>query len=93
MAAVARVGIDKTGLSPEALITGGGQSKVYCNGYLVAVFGDNVAPHTVGKSTHIATLNSSSSKMFINGKGVCRVGDTATCGHYIISGSPNTYSG
>lgn len=93
MPAVARVGIDKTGVTPEALITGGGQSKVYCNGYLVAVFGDSVATHTVGKSTHIATLNSSSSKVYINGKGVCRVGDTATCGHYIISGSPNTYSG
>lgn len=93
MPAVARVGIDKTGLSPEALITGGGQSKVYCNGYLVAVFGDNVAPHTVGKSTHIATLNSSSNKMFVNGKGVCRLNDTATCGHYIITGSSDTFSG
>ena len=86
MPAVARVNIDIAG----GLITGGGQSKVYWNGYLVAVKGDAVASHAKHNGV---TLTQSSNKVFINGKGVCRVGDLASCGDSITTGSNNTYSG
>ena len=85
---LARVGVDSAG----GVITGGGQSTVYCNGSLVAVIGDAVAGH--GSSPHDApTLSAGSSTVFINGIGVCRQGDPATCGDTISGGSSDTSSG
>lgn len=90
---VARVGVDKVG-NPitGANILGGGQSTVYCNGSLVAVIGDAVAGH--GSGSHAApTLAVGSTTVFAGGKGVCRQGDAASCGHTIGSGSPDTNAG
>jgi uncharacterized Zn-binding protein involved in type VI secretion len=64
------------------------------NGQLVARIDDPVASH--GEPPHnAATMAEGSSTVIIEGKGVCRVGDAATCGHTILEGdaSENTFAG
>ena len=85
---VARVGIDSAG----GLILGGGQFTTKCNGSLVAVIGDVITPHGLGPHA-AATMIEGSSTVKINGKGVCRKGDAASCGHTIGTGSLNTKVG
>lgn len=87
MPGISRVGLDTAG----GLILGGGQSKVYLEGYLIAVFNDNVASHGSGSHSS-AKINTGSSKFFINNKAVCRAGDSATCGH-LATGSSKGFSG
>ena len=89
MPAIARVGVDTVG---GGVITGGGQSTVFCNGSLVAVVGDAVASHGSGGHAN-ATLVEGSSTVFAEGKAVCRVGDLASCGHAIVGGSPDSNAG
>ena len=87
MPGIARAGLDTAG----GLIQGGGQSKVYVEGYLAAVLGDPVAPH--GSSPHNnATMSESSSKVYFGGKKVCRSGDKATCNHS-ATGSSIVFAG
>ena len=76
MPGIARVGVDTAG----GTIQGGGQSTVFVNGSLAAVIGDSVASH--GLFLHAtATMVEGSQTVFINGIGVCREGDAASCGH------------
>lgn len=78
----ARVGVDQVG---TGLITGGGQSFVRIQGALWTVLGDAVADH--GSSQHnSANMDEASTLVRINGIGVCRAGDGATCTH-VATGS------
>jgi uncharacterized Zn-binding protein involved in type VI secretion len=76
MPGIARVGVDTAG----GTLLQGSNSHVYVNGALVEVLGGPVAPHGTGPHSH-PTMATASSGVFINGVGVCRAGDSASCGH------------
>ena len=82
MPGIARVGVDSAG---------GGQSTVYCNGALVAILGDAVAPHGPGLHAS-AVMVEASGTVFAGGIAVCREGDAASCGH-VATGSGNVFAG
>lgn len=83
----ARVGVDAVG----GVIVGPGSPNTYVNGIPWALMGDAVAPH--GKGRHAGpTLMTGSSNVYANGIRVCRLGDLATCGHTISSGSGNVFA-
>jgi uncharacterized Zn-binding protein involved in type VI secretion len=100
MPAIARIGIDQIstghGCDGTAGILGQLQNSVFVNGFSVAVQGDAIAPHTILEGDdcvpHSAVINSGSSKVFISGIPVGRIGDSADAGS-IISGSPNVFAG
>jgi uncharacterized Zn-binding protein involved in type VI secretion len=79
-----------------APIQGALQFKVRIDGSLAAVTGDVIAPHTIkaGKVCvpHLATVIATSSRVFINGLNVARIGDPADLG-VIITGSPRVFIG
>jgi uncharacterized Zn-binding protein involved in type VI secretion len=57
---------------------------VFAHGKKIALIGDTVTPH--GKTPHnSAVMVGGSSKVFVNGKGVVRSGDSASCGHVATS--------
>lgn len=76
-----------TGTAP---VQGTKQTKVKIGGKLVAVDGDAVQVHTikVGKSCvpHEVTVSATTTKVFISGFAVCRIGDPSDAAG-IISGS------
>ena len=89
MPGIARVGVDSAG----GIITGGGQSTVYCNGALVAVLGDAVAPHGPSACTTRRGHGGGLGLRLRRGAfAVCRAGDAASCGH-VASGSGNVNAG
>ena len=62
------------------------------NGLAPARIGDAVEPH--GDPPHdSATMVEGSATVLVEGVGVCRVGDAASCGHTITTGSPNVAAG
>jgi uncharacterized Zn-binding protein involved in type VI secretion len=64
----------------DAEITKVLQNSVYANNLLVSVDGSNVAPH--GKKAHVIAFTENGSKnVYIENKGINRVGDKDTCGH------------
>jgi len=68
-----------------------GANNVFANGFPVSLGGDLVQKH--GKDEHsAATILTRSNKVFANNAGVCRMNDTATCGHSVISDS-NVFAG
>lgn len=80
MPGVARVGMDTAGGGQ----LGGGQGWVSIEGALVVVRGDPVASHAPCPTVPAhcaATMAGASSWMTIDGVGVCRAGDAASCGH------------
>lgn len=86
MPGIARVGVDSAG----GLILGGNQSSVYVNGSLAAVKGDAVQGH--GSGIHSGpVMVGGSNNVFAEGIGVCRAGDSASCGH-TASGSSDTFA-
>lgn len=82
-----------TGTAP---IQGTKQSKVTIGGKLVAVDGDTVQVHTVKAGNtcvpHSVTVSATTSKVFIGGFAVCRIGDPAD-GAGIITGSSKVMIG
>lgn len=69
-------------------------SGVKINGFPAVLEGDLVAPHSqAGCSPDTSVLNTYSSKVFINGKGVARIGDQYTSDNIITSGSSNVFIG
>jgi len=86
MPGIARVGVDSAG----GTILGGGQSTVFCNGSLIAVLGDAVQGHGTGPHSS-PVMAQASTNVFAGGKGVCRQGDQASCGH-VATGSSNTFA-
>ena len=67
---------------------------VKINGHPPVLAGDPVAPHSRGGCTpDTSVLTTYSSKVFINGKGVARIGDKYTSDNTITSGSSNVFIG
>lgn len=73
---VALVGVDSAG----GTITGPGASQVRINGVPVALLGDRVASHGNGSHSS-ASMVEASTVVRINGVGIVRAGDAASCGH------------
>ena len=87
MTGVSRLYIDSAG----GLLISGSNSTVHANRLPIAVLGTNVAGH--GKSPHSGpSMITSSSRVFAQGIGVCRQGDSASCGH-TSTGSGNVGAG
>ena len=87
MPGIARVGVDAAG----GIITGNLVPTVRVNGAPVALQGAGVAPHGTGIHAN-ATMTGHSATVRAGGRGVCRAGDLATCGHG-ASGSSNVRAG
>ena len=87
MPGVARNGVDSAG---GIAIQGSGNVNV--NGSGVVRVGDKVASHGLAPHSPTPPMVGKSSTVFANGKGVCRSGDAANCGH-TISGSSNVFAG
>ena len=69
----------------------GGSSTVFVNGLPLSLMGALVWGH--GENEHAAPyIMFGSNTVFANNKPVCKMNDTATCGHTIISSS-NTFIG
>lgn len=82
MPSIARIGVDRAG---GVIISNGITSYVYINGAPAALQGAIVAPHP-GHSRSVCSQASGS--VYINGLGVVRAGDVASCGH-VVSASGN----
>ena len=91
MASVQRVGDQDSG--------GGriiqGENSVRINGKPVAVTNKSVTPHTNGKPPHTSakTQASHNTSVKANGKLIVVTGDTDTCGHKLVGGSPDVNIG
>lgn len=100
MPAVARVGVDiiSTGhpCDATASIAGQLQNKVFVNGAPAAVRGDAIATHTILVGgvcvPHGASINAGSSKVFVAGIPIARVGDSADQGA-VATGSGSVFAG
>lgn len=91
MPAVARVSVDNT----IGTNIGAQNSTVYCNGSLVQLLGDSIAPHWLCPIVpiHCAAVHvAGSPTVFINGIPVVRVGDAASCGHADVTGSEDVFA-
>jgi uncharacterized Zn-binding protein involved in type VI secretion len=88
MPLVGVVNVDSVNAS-GGIVNSSVQSKLLINGIPVVVIGDKVHSHDPYSSPHdgTSTMNVGSSKVFVDGKAVCRVGDSATCGHTLASGN------
>ena len=73
-----------------------GSPNVYVNGIAWSRQGDNNTPHLlpgVPCPSHAAPIATGSSKVFINGKGAGRVGDSISGCTSVASGSSNVFAG
>lgn len=87
MPGISRVGLDTAG----GLIIGILQTKVKLENRYAVVIGAAIQSH--GSGSHgSAIMNGGSSKVFIQGIGVCRQSDNASCGH-IATGSSKVFAG
>jgi len=87
MPGISRVGLDTAG----GLIVGVLQTKVKVENRYVALIGAAIQSH--GSGSHgSAIMIGGSSKVFIQGIGVCRQGDSASCGHF-ATGSSKVFAG
>lgn len=90
MPGVARVTQDKTG----ALIIGALASKVTVENKPIAVVGATILPYKPFSGCQAAPrLGPGSSKVFAQGKSVCRQGDIDICGTPIITASNKVIAG
>jgi len=80
MPGIARIGIDSAG---GIIVSNVSSAQVYVNGAQAALKGAIVQNH--GDHTNVTMVGSSGS-VFINGLGVVRQGDLASCGH-VATGS------
>lgn len=82
--------------SPSIQATLAGSSNVLVNGIGVVREGDVMVPHPAPECNcplHAPVLTAFSSKVFVNGKRLGRLGDLYTAGHVISSGSSNVFDG
>ena len=101
MPAVTRFGDSSTtghGCSGTTTVAGP-STKVKCNSKGVERKGDPAAAHTIPNSAsppvcvpHSSVINAGSGTVFVNGKGIARVGDSAD-GGAISTGSSNVFAG
>jgi uncharacterized Zn-binding protein involved in type VI secretion len=68
---------------------------VIVNGIPVHRQGDAWNPHTCPSipETHASVLAAGSSTVFVNGKGISRIGDPIACGGTIAAGSGDVFAG
>lgn len=79
---VGRVGVDTAG----GVLTGPLVPNVFVDNAPIAVVGTPITPH--GKHKHAAAfMATGSKKVFAGGIPVCGTGDSADCGHLLISKS------
>lgn len=78
---------------PVTVSTGSAtQSRVFADGILVAIIGDPISPHPKsGCSPDEQTLSNASTRVFVCGKGLARIGDKYG-DNTIISGSSRCFS-
>jgi len=80
--------------APINTVTGSGSSTVFIGGIPVVVQGDLVGSHpAAGCGPDLSALSTFSSKVFVNGKGVGRIGDQYTADNLITSGSSTVFAG
>lgn len=80
--------------SAGGAITGTPQGSVYINGVLASVNGSSVSPHPPcpDSPAHCSAKTSNgASTVFINGIPVNYAGNSDTCGHPRVAGSPDTF--
>lgn len=68
-------------------------SNVFTNALGSVTVGDYWIPHTCGDSTHDGHQIGSSNSVYVNGKGVARIGDFISCGTNVMTGSNNVFAG
>jgi len=79
-------GMTRDGCSPD----------VYVNGIAVSRQGDNNTSHLLPGApcpSHAAPIATGSSTVFVNGKGIGRVGDALSGCTSVAAGSPNVFAG
>tara|TARA_B100000085_G_scaffold200056_1_gene183596 strand:+ start:3531 stop:3830 length:300 start_codon:yes stop_codon:yes gene_type:complete len=72
-----------------------GQATVYANGILIARKGDSTVAHPIGAPTcpnHTAQVNEGSGSVYVVGKEIARVDDSADLGN-MTEGSPDVFAG
>lgn len=72
------------------MIIGQQITNVYINGLIPAALGDPVERHGSGRHKR-AVMVSASGNVIANNCMVARQGDSASCGHSLVSGSPDTF--
>jgi uncharacterized Zn-binding protein involved in type VI secretion len=73
-----------------------GSPDVFVNGIAVSRQGDNNNSHLLPGSpcpTHAAPITVGSTTVFVNGKGLGRIGDAVTSCTAVAQGSPNVFAG
>lgn len=72
-----------------------GENSVKVNGKPVAVVDSPVTPHTPGKGEHNSAKTKANKNTTVkaNGKLIIVTGDTDSCGHKRVGGSPNVNIG
>ena len=70
-------------LSPGTIATLSCSPDTIIAGVCAHRFGDTNTPHTHCPPVYSTTINSASSKVFINGLGAARLNDTYTCGAFV----------
>ena len=85
-------------VSPMVHSTDDGSTNVFVNGIGVVREDDEMIPHTYPGpccNIHAPTLKKFSSKVYVNGKRMARIGDSYILAgeHVIISGSSNVFDG
>jgi uncharacterized Zn-binding protein involved in type VI secretion len=98
MASVVRLGDESSGhgcFAPTSLVTTPA-TKTFINGILIGLVGAEYATHSCDDTTHpqsIRTIASGSTKTFVEGYAVARLGDPISCGDVCAQGSENTFVG
>ena len=104
MANAIRSGIDQ--VSGGGIVING-SNNVFVNGVSTSFLGSQVTPHLCcgepaatppaggpGCEIHCsANIITGSNRVFVNNIPVIKIGDSATCGDVLISGSPNVFFG
>lgn len=81
-------------MAPTTQSTDKGSSDVFVNGIGAVRQGDTMKVHAgPGCPPHAPPLTSCSGTVFVNGKGVGRIGDAYGGNHTILSGSSNVFAG
>jgi uncharacterized Zn-binding protein involved in type VI secretion len=68
-------------------------NNVFVNGLGVHREDDGWASHCCGIPCHSSILEAGSSKVYVNGKQMCRIGDPVECGSIVAQGSGNVFAG
>jgi uncharacterized Zn-binding protein involved in type VI secretion len=91
---LSRTGVGHNCANPVEVVTGEGSPNVFINGIAVVRQGDKVGPHNAsGCGPDESALSTFSATVFVNGKGMGRIGDEYTSDNTIISGSTNVFAG